>query len=24
VGPVLERLWQERGAAADDAAEQED
>ncbi len=24
VGPVLERLWQERGAAAADAAEQED
>jgi regulatory protein len=24
VGPVLERLWQERGAATDDAAEQED
>ncbi len=24
VGPVLERLWQQRGAAADDAAEQED
>ncbi len=24
VGPVLERLWQERGAAAGDAAEQED
>ena len=24
VGPVLDRLWQERGAVADDAAEQED